>query len=527
MTEKIQYVIKRGKTYSFRMSIPKDLIGHEGLPKGIHVQKSLGTANIGIAKEEALKLAGEWQAIFDRIRAPVQTGGLVSLWDVAEDALVNGHREDLKRFITIYVEPLVEQVENWLSADTFPSLEVMNGILNDLLPSVAISLDADEGATVGDIRNGLIDLLEQTWEVVERINHELYKQDNVIGRRVAINVPAAPTSTNKATADAYGGMTVDELYTEVTASREQKPTTQQRHRERLGSYLQGIGKEWKDDVSEVFTKANLLAYKEQEIQRGIAAQTVRNYFSSLTLFCGYLADNGKLQVNPCAGIQLPKVRTTKFMEEDSKLAYTLEEMKHIYAHVNERIDTARDWRGRLAALCVKTILLSGCRAKEACLMHGMDVDLKAGTWSITDKRPDQEIKNSQSVRTIPLHPALLSDTAWVEAVREAQNDGDRRVFTAHLVDDPTLIAQANYRIFNENVKRPLVEKGLIADGKRKDRHSLRRSMATLMSAAGIEPRVIEMYAGRERQDVGASGLRYDQHTYLEEMREAIAKVDLT
>ncbi len=49
MTEKIPYVIQRGNTYHFRITIPKSLQGHDELPKGSHIQKSWGTSDVGVA----------------------------------------------------------------------------------------------------------------------------------------------------------------------------------------------------------------------------------------------------------------------------------------------------------------------------------------------------------------------------------------------------------------------------------------------------------------------------------------------
>ena len=67
MATKIPHVPQRGNTYHFRIAIPKDLRGHSELPSGSHIQKSLGTSDVGVEKREATKIADEWKIRFDAL----------------------------------------------------------------------------------------------------------------------------------------------------------------------------------------------------------------------------------------------------------------------------------------------------------------------------------------------------------------------------------------------------------------------------------------------------------------------------
>ena len=158
-------------------------------------------------------------------------------------------------------------------------------------------------------------------------------------------------------------------------------------------------------------------------------------------------------------------------------------------------------------------------------MHGFDVDLNSGTWTITDKRPDQELKTATSGRTIPLHPRLLEDESFINAVQEAQSKGDRRVLTAHLKVANTINAPS-YEAFVTHIKTPLIEQGIIKDAHRKDFHSLRRTFATQWNAQGLGAVLGEMYLGHQRSDVSSVGAGYDHHDYIKEMQEAVNKLKL-
>ncbi|MFP5515622.1 MAG: DUF6538 domain-containing protein [Alphaproteobacteria bacterium] len=60
----MQYLVRRGNTYSFRRGIPARI--QHIIDKGTHYVVSLGTADVSAAKRECLRIAAEVQSEFDR-----------------------------------------------------------------------------------------------------------------------------------------------------------------------------------------------------------------------------------------------------------------------------------------------------------------------------------------------------------------------------------------------------------------------------------------------------------------------------
>ena len=102
-------MLQRGNTYHFRIAIPKNLRGHNELPAGTHVQKSLGTSDLGEAKRESLKLANEWRIRFDALSVgnSVKLVGTIRLDKFTNELVRTGSRSDLQEFGVNFF-PLIE-----------------------------------------------------------------------------------------------------------------------------------------------------------------------------------------------------------------------------------------------------------------------------------------------------------------------------------------------------------------------------------------------------------------------------------
>ena len=527
MTAKIPYVLKRGNTYHFRIAIPKDLRGHSELPTGTHVQKSLGTSDLGEAKREALKLADEWKIRFGALSVSdtVKLVGTIRLDEFTDELVHTGSRSDLEVFGTCFFPRMENVLNSYLADNKIPPPSEINAALNateGFLPDGStIQLDASESAVQGELTAAIKALILVVDACTQKIDHELEDVQITVDKPE----PAHPPERTQPSSAQKNIPTVLECFNEIIRSGQRKPSTVETHKYRLDMFLKAVTATEGDRLDKVFTKERLLAYKDYEINRGLSSQSLRSAFITLGMIARYCHRDGYLPLNPCANIKLPKINTTQYETETKKIPYTLNEIISIRKRTDELIIDTKDWRSRLSAAMVKTCLFTGCRVKEAALMHGQDINLETGTWIFTDKRPDQELKTPQSARTIPLHPELAGDEHFITYVREAQESGDKRVFTPHFNTLKT-ITSACYQGFMRNIKNPLIEHGLIKDAHRKDFHSLRRTFATQWNAQGLKPVLGEMYLGHQRSDMSSVGAGYDHHDYINEMREAVNKLKL-
>lgn len=155
------------------------------------------------------------------------------------------------------------------------------------------------------------------------------------------------------------------------------------------------------------SKADAVRWKEDMQVRGLKAATIRNDISEMSAIWKYAIDSGKVvsELNPFKGILPPK---PKRAAQAIKRPFTQEEAVTI-------LTSARAKRGYMRWL-PWVCCLTGARISEICQSFKEDVKEIDGiaVLSIHDEGDkDQEgvrsIKNEDSRRVVPIHPALVAE----------------------------------------------------------------------------------------------------------------------
>lgn len=134
----------------------------------------------------------------------------------------------------------------------------------------------------------------------------------------------------------------------------------------------------------------------------ISLRTREKHLDRLRVFFNWAMERRDVDRNPCASIH---VMTREQEDTQSRRAFTAAELATIFnpARRAEHCNTpARWWLPILA-------LYSGGRAQELAQLNTQDVEEVSGVWGfhIAARFPGQKLKNRQSRRFVPLHPALL------------------------------------------------------------------------------------------------------------------------
>jgi integrase len=155
------------------------------------------------------------------------------------------------------------------------------------------------------------------------------------------------------------------------------------------------------------TKADAVRWKEDMQARGLAIATVRNDLSEMSALWSHALRQGKLGengVNPFDRIAPPKPKRQK----KERRAFTDEEAAAI-------LTAARGQKGYMRWL-PWVCCLTGARLSEVCQGFREDVTEVDGVHAlrIHDEGADDEdgvrsVKNSDSNRTISMHPALIAE----------------------------------------------------------------------------------------------------------------------
>lgn len=160
-----------------------------------------------------------------------------------------------------------------------------------------------------------------------------------------------------------------------------------------------------DDMTRV-TFSDCVAFKDMlvaEMTAGKrASNSIKNHLIALRAVFGYAAQNGKLNqtnTNPWSGV---KFNAKKGRERRD---YTPQEREQILIASRHQEPTIK-WLGWIPAF-------TGCRIEEIADATTADVKCIQGIWCIRireDKREQgQTIKTQGSVRTVPLHSAILAE----------------------------------------------------------------------------------------------------------------------
>ncbi len=153
-------------------------------------------------------------------------------------------------------------------------------------------------------------------------------------------------------------------------------------------------------------KADAVRWKEEMQARGLSVRSIRNDISEMSAIWKYAIRNGKLAIgtNPFDGVSPPKPKSMK----KERRSFTAEEATAI-------LTAARSNKGFMRWL-PWVCCLTGARISEICQAFKEDIAEFDGVTvlRIHDEGMDDEdgvrsIKNEDSRRSIPIHPALIAE----------------------------------------------------------------------------------------------------------------------
>ncbi|MEA1830951.1 DUF6538 domain-containing protein [Methylobacterium durans] len=191
------------------------------------------------------------------------------------------------------------------------------------------------------------------------------------------------------------GVTVSDLFERWRAEAKPSPSTISTWRGVVKSLVAQLGHE---DVARI-TKADVIAWKDALVARGIKAQTVNNGFlAGAKALLNFAQRNGVIGTNPADGIRVP----VKAKAGQRMLAYQDEDVARLLAISARETAPAKRWLPMLAAL-------TGARIGELAALWGSAVIEREGIIGISiAPSPDgATLKNEGSERFVPLHPAII------------------------------------------------------------------------------------------------------------------------
>ena len=245
----------------------------------------------------------------------------------------------------------------------------------------------------------------------------------------------------------------------------------------------------------------------------ITPQTGAKHLDALKTLLKFAVAEGYLETNPADGLSYP-VPKGKKSEQGRRNAFMPAQVRHLFETIAAVYPKDKDehWVPLVA-------LYQGMRQEEVCQLLASDIryDSNSGGWTVTvtDAGEGRTVKNKGSVRTIPMHPALVT-AGFLEHVKRAGTD---RVF-------PSLLSDKRGRIggpYGKAFARHLRSKARIVDSSLTF-HSLRHTWRDAARVSEMPAGVAEQIGGwAARGNTSAEG--YGNGYPIAVLARWLAKVD--
>ncbi len=242
----------------------------------------------------------------------------------------------------------------------------------------------------------------------------------------------------------------------------------------------------------------------------INAVTVNNRLRKLTAFMNWCKANSYVEENPLAGM---KVMTGSAKE--ARLSFDRRDLAALLDHEALRKEARKHpWRYWLPLMGRTT----GARLEELCQLRVDDFTEQQGIQCIRidDSREDQNLKNANSRRILPIHPVLL-DLGLLQHVESVRASGSDRVFP-ELAAVRGKLGHAPSKWFG----RYKTKLG-ITDA-RKTFHSFRHTLIDDLRDAGVQDSLIKRIAGHE--DGAVTFSIYGSRSPIRAMADALKHIHL-
>jgi integrase len=264
--------------------------------------------------------------------------------------------------------------------------------------------------------------------------------------------------------------------------------------------------------------------KTREVTVGrLAMKTVKRHFSALGRLFDYFKRRGEfIGENPAHGFEFPKkgrANKARQMWEGDRLARLFASPVWTGCQSESRrsvagkivIKDSKYWLPLLA-------LYHGNRLEEFAQLRREDIKRDDGIWyfDIHDGG-DRQIKNEQSKRRVPVHPAVTA-LGFLDYIDKAAPKSSDMVFPELLPGGPDKKFGFYFTKWWSRYRQEigLFEKGL-------DYHSFRHGVTTKLYAAGVSEAIVDELTGHEGQ--GTSRIVYKKEMPLRVLFDAVSKVE--
>ena len=256
------------------------------------------------------------------------------------------------------------------------------------------------------------------------------------------------------------------------------------------------------------TDVDLIAWKDALVASSLSPKTIANHLTIIKTFFRWAARNKRISTNPAADVDYKVKRDPN----EDRLSFTDEDARRILLAARKEKEAHKRWAPWLAAF-------TGARVDEICGAMVRDVGVENGIHFIRVDPANREqggsVKNRASIRSVPLHPAIISE-GFLKYVESLPKDGP---LFPKVTPDRFGKRGGNGQ---KTIGRWVREKVGITDKRKAPNHSWRHRFADECRKAGVPRDVRFTLDGHAGTDAGD---KYGSEGYpLAALADAVAKL---
>lgn len=267
---------------------------------------------------------------------------------------------------------------------------------------------------------------------------------------------------------------------------------------------------------------DVVAFGRRNGWKTLSDATISKHLQGLRAIVGHAVAQGFLDSDPFEGFRFKKTRGRKSdAKADGRKPFSSGQLKALLSTLSiEKTPDEDDYWPPLISLC------QGARLEEICQLDKSDVTEQSGIPCIRitdavdecDGDTGKKLKNEASVRTVPIHPALI-EMGFLEFGRKAKRRSSGPKLFGTFAPD----RRGRYGgPYGKRFARLLREKAKITDPKVVF-HSLRHTWTDAARNAGVPVEIRERLAGREPSQGSEKG--YGVGFSVAVLLEHLAKID--
>lgn len=248
----------------------------------------------------------------------------------------------------------------------------------------------------------------------------------------------------------------------------------------------------------------IIAISKKENYPPLGESTLANKVININSFLNYAVDNEFLDRNRLKS----KSNLSASSDDDKRKEYYTSQLNDLFTSEVYTSKLQESFKERPSDVWMPLILLyTGCRSNEIAQIYLEQITEEEGIhfFKIEKKFSDQQLKNPQSKRTIPIHPILI-ELGILKLIESQREKGYERLFQELYHTAKKGYGQAYGKRYNDN-KKTWLDKETLVKLKNKeillDLHSFRHNFSGSLKGL-IEDGILDYLSGHKNSSLSQS-----------------------